>query len=70
MCYGTDLGSTIQNCYERSKTNFGSSNNYKQQEDLSEFTIMSNNENVNPLYATWTKVYIPYCDGVLHQGTK
>lgn len=31
---------------------------------------MSNDEDVNPLYSTWTKIYIPYCDGVLHQGTK
>ena len=31
---------------------------------------MSNNEKNNPLYYSWTKVYIPYCDGVLHQGTR
>lgn len=31
---------------------------------------MSNNEDTNPLYASWTKVYIPYCDGGLHQGSK
>lgn len=31
---------------------------------------MSNNQLNNPLYYDWTKVYIPYCDGVLHQGSK
>lgn len=54
----------------RSKTDLGSSIKYPQTKDLNHFTIMSNLKNVNPLYWTWTKVYIPYCDGVVHHGTK
>lgn len=48
----------------------GSSNGYIQSRDFNEFTVLSNDESINPLYARWTKVYVPYCDGVLHQGSR
>lgn len=38
--------------------------------DFDDFSVLSNDENANPLYASWTKVYVPYCDGSLHQGSK
>lgn len=43
MCFGSDLASTIENCYNRSKTSLGSSKSYSQTKDLNDFSIMSNN---------------------------
>ena len=30
--------------------------------------ILSSNATVNPLFASWTKVYAPYCDGNSFSG--
>lgn len=70
MCSGMTLEQTLSDCVQRSKTPLGSSKLYELTIDLADFTIMSNLERVNPLYYNWTKVFVPYCDGVLHQGTR
>lgn len=70
MCSGMTLADTLENCYQRSKTSFGSSKSYLPAMDFHSFTVLSNDKTINPLYHNWTKVFVPYCDGVLHQGTR
>jgi hypothetical protein len=31
---------------------------------------LSTDPEKNPTFANWTKVFLPYCDGMLHQGYK
>ena len=70
MCSGLTLQATIEDCWERSQTKLGSSKDYPEEIDREDFSILSNNEQTNPLYASWTKVFVPYCDGGLHAGSK
>jgi hypothetical protein len=66
-CGDKDLSSTIENCYQRSKTNMGSTRN-----DSAVINpvdgIYSNN--INNHFRDSTKVYLRYCDGAGHQGSR
>lgn len=69
-CGSKDLASTIESCYQRSSTTLGSSKTYPQTMDLASWGLLSGEPTVNSLYHDWTKVYIKYCTGTGHQGTK
>lgn len=66
-CGAQDLPTTLESCYQRSSTDFGSSSKYP-----SSFTfgqgILSNN--LKNYFHNFTKVYLKYCDGSGHQGTR
>ncbi len=66
-CGDKDLASTIENCYQRSKTNYGSSKSYPATVSYSD-GILSDNHNNEFRYAT--RIILRYCDGSGHQGTK
>jgi hypothetical protein len=70
MCSGKSLSDTLEDCYKRAGTAFGSSSNYSETRNLDNKGILSEQADVNPLFFDWTKVFIPYCDGGLHQGTR
>jgi len=66
-CGDRDLSSTIENCYQRSKTNYGSSKHYPSTVSYSD-GILSDSEYNS--YRNATRVILRYCDGAGHQGTK
>lgn len=70
MCSGKSLSDTLADCYERAGTDWGSSAKYPSTKNLDKWGILSELPDVNPLFANWTKVWVPYCDGSLHQGTR
>lgn len=69
-CGSKDLASTVESCYQRSSTTLGSSKSYSQTADLASWGMLSGEPSVNSLYYDWTKIYIKYCTGTGHQGTK
>jgi len=69
-CGDGDLASTIENCYVRSNTDLGSSKNYPKSYNLSGWGLLAGESNVNRLFYDWTRIYIKYCTGTGHQGTK
>ena len=64
-CSSTDLGKTIESCYQRSRTFLGSSKYWPQQNQF--YGILSNDPSKN-IFANWTKAVFVYCDGAFHQG--
>lgn len=70
LCTGATLSDTLESCYKRSQTNLGSSAKYPATQDFSEAGILSNNTARNPYFHDWSKVYVPYCDGSEHQGSR
>lgn len=52
---------TTENCLDRSKTDLGSSNNWKSSIFLG--GIFSDEETVNGEFYNWNVVYLGYCDG-------
>lgn len=65
-CFGTNLQEVLESCYQRSKTDLGSSKNYKD-----EIVVNGGYLSTDPAkskFAGWTKVIIEYCDGSIHQG--
>lgn len=65
-CGARDLASTIESCYQRSKTALGSSSAYPQ--TMSQAVGLLSDEPSN-YFKDWTKVYLKYCDGSGHQGS-
>lgn len=65
LCYGEDLSSTIEDCYQRSQTYLGSSTFW---EPSMQFNGSMSTDPKKNVFASWTKVYFIYCDGSLHQG--
>lgn len=66
-CAGANLQQTLENCYLRSKTELGTSKVLPET-----LTIPGGYLSTDPAlskFATWTKVFINYCDGSLHQGS-
>ena len=61
-CYNED------DCYERSFTNLGSSTKWPLQLELEGF--LSNDSDANPVFANYSVVFIPYCDGASFSGNK
>ena len=69
-CGGTTLANTLESCYRRSLDPLGSSLTYPQTLDVTHGGILSGDKTVNPGFYDWTKVYLKYCDGSGHQGTR
>lgn len=66
-CGDKDIQSTAQNCYQRSLTDLGSSKKYPDSLSVGD-GLLSNN--VLNSFKDFTKVYMKYCDGSGHQGTR
>lgn len=67
-CTGVNsISETLESCYQRSKTALGSSKNYTQTVSFSN-GVLSVNEQNN--FKDWTRVFLKYCTGTGHQGTK
>ena len=61
----------VSECARRALTRLGSSANYSSTLDLAgteTHVLMSRNATRNPLTATWTLVWLPYCDGASFTG--
>lgn len=69
-CSGDTLSEILENCYQRSATELGSSKSYPLVLDLDKNGMLSTSQAVNPEFWNWTKVVIPYCDGSFHQGSR
>ena len=65
-CFGGNTDQVIESCYQRSKTDLGSSKNLKD-EQFYNGGYLSTDPSRNK-FASWTKVVIQYCDGAFHQG--
>ena len=63
-CFGVNKDSVLSDCLSRSKTDLGSSLNWKTNIGLE--GILSDNKVMNPHFYEWTKVVLPYCDGFYH----
>lgn len=61
------MSSTLENCYQRSKTPLGSSRSYESTIKFSEGILSDNSNN---FLAESTKIFLKYCDGSGHQGSK
>lgn len=66
-CMGTDVASTLESCYKRSKGQFGSSTKWPDTYESIHGGILSADPQESA-FANWTKVIIMYCDGAFHQG--
>ncbi len=66
-CGDKDLPSTIQNCYQRSLTDLGSSKKYPDNFTVGDGILSTNQLNS---FNDFTKVIFKYCDGSGHQGTR
>lgn len=66
-CGDSDLPSTLENCYKRSKSDLGSSTSYPAFYTWSNGIFSDDAENY---FSDWTRIYLKYCDGSGHQGTK
>lgn len=67
-CY-TNEGSSNTNCAVRAKSALGSSTYWSSTFDDTD-NVLSADPSVNPLFATWTHVFVPYCSGDVHVGTR
>jgi hypothetical protein len=70
LCVGVSRAETLESCYRRSYTHWGSSSKYPATRNFSSHGILSGISEMNPMFYDWTRVYVPYCDGSLHQHTK
>ena len=59
-CNGTET------CYNRSKTNLGSSKSWPASTALNGF--LSDMQSINPHFYDWNIVYLMYCDGASFAG--
>jgi O-palmitoleoyl-L-serine hydrolase len=66
-CMGTDLASTLESCYQRSKGEFGSSSKWPDTYDGTDGGLLAV-DSAKSMFANWTKIVIMYCDGAFHQG--
>lgn len=66
-CGSSDLASTTESCYQRSKTGLGSSKNYSDTISFTEGFLSNNAKND---FNEGTKVFLKYCDGAGHQGVR
>lgn len=69
-CGDDTLNETVDNCYNRSFTMFGTSTIYPPFFDFDDFGVLSTNKDKNPVFWDWTKVFAMYCDGGVHQGSR
>lgn len=66
-CGDNDLASTYENCYQRSKSALGSSTSYGPTQTFSNGILSDDKDNY---FKSWTKVFLKYCDGSGHQGSR
>lgn len=66
-CMGTDLASTLESCYRRSKGEFGTSKVWPDTYDGTDGGLLAVDA-AKSRFANWTKIVIMYCDGSFHQG--
>jgi hypothetical protein len=64
---GTDLASTLDSCYRRSKSMFGTSKVWPETYNATNGGILETDP-AHSRFANWTKIVIMYCDGSFHQG--
>jgi len=67
-CGDVTLDMTMQNCYNRSKTDLGSSTNYPKKANFNSRGILSRDIFKNLHFYEYNVAYIKYCDGTGHQG--
>jgi len=60
---------TEVDCFERAQGNLGSSTAWPATHNDAN-NVLSTNVAVNPGFATWNHVYIPYCGGDVHSGQR
>lgn len=70
LCRGDGLNNMLDYCLQRSTTNLGSSNKYPIKSSFNNYVFLNADPKVNPTFHNWTRVFVPYCDGSLHQGFK
>lgn len=58
----------FQSCQERVKGPYGSSQSYDQY--MKGVFVVSDDPRENPTFASWNKVYVPYCSGDVFVGRK
>lgn len=61
------MSETLDSCLQRSKNDLGSSKNYTETISTSNGVLSINEENN---FKNWTRVFLKYCTGTGHQGTK
>lgn len=66
-CGGPDQQSVLENCYQRSKTDLGSSS--KLPDTLTVNGGYLSTDPAKSKFYNWLKIIIQYCDGSLHQGS-
>ena len=69
-CGDLTLNSTIDSCYKRSQTIFGSSKEYPPYYDFDSYGILATEKAKNPAFWDWTKIFVIYCDGSIHVGNR
>ena len=69
-CMGSTLNNVLEDCVKRAKNHLGSSDKYPEKMNYENVSLLSGNKTINPLYYGWNRVFIKYCDGSLHQGTR
>ncbi|KAL4478271.1 hypothetical protein ABPG72_016583 [Tetrahymena utriculariae] len=67
LCQGENNEELLEQCYQRSKTALGSSKKWSKIAQNS--GNLSNNQQSNPAFYNWNKIYVQYCDGYLYQGS-
>ena len=68
LCAGLSEGDTLKDCYDRSLTALGSSSKYPKSRSFDTWGYLSPSKR-NPFH-DWNRVFFPYCDGSLHQGSR
>lgn len=70
LCRGDGLNNMLDYCLQRSTTHLGSSKGYTEKSSFNNYVFLNPDPKVNPTFHNWTRVFVPYCDGSLHQGFK
>ncbi|CAD8159567.1 unnamed protein product [Paramecium pentaurelia] len=63
---GFDEAEMLQQAYDRSNTNMGSSKFSAATTQMD--GLFNRNQNVNPYFYNWNTIFVNYCDGTGHQG--
>ena len=65
-CISLGVNETLEECYQRSFSEYGSSSYYNDTIDVDDNGYLSTLPEANPTFHDWTKVLIQYCDGAFH----
>ena len=66
-CGDVSTSATLENCYKRSKTALGSSTSYPGHVSWSSGALSDDGDNY---FNGWTRIFMKYCDGSGHQGSR